>query len=178
MNKCLNCGKELIGKWQIKFCSRNCANRYNNRTKPKYCKNCKKELIGEKRKNTFCNQSCHQNYKTKVYIEKWLAGKISGNHDGEYSISKRVRNYLLEKVNYKCEKCGWGERHPITGNVPLEIDHIDGNWKNSSPENLRVLCPNCHSLTSTYGALNINKGKGHKMRGINRFYRSKQDSSS
>lgn len=44
----------------------------------------------------------------------------------------------------------------------MQIDHIDGDYKNCRPENLRILCPNCHSLTPTFGALN--KGKGRKLR--------------
>jgi 5-methylcytosine-specific restriction endonuclease McrA len=34
--------------------------------------------------------------------------------------------------------------------LPLEVDHIDGNWRNNQPQNLRLLCPNCHSTTDTY----------------------------
>ncbi|MFC8063005.1 HNH endonuclease [Streptomyces sp. NPDC057293] len=52
-------------------------------------------------------------------------------------------------VPYSCETCGntgeWLGR-PIT----LQIDHIDGNWRDNRRENLRYLCPNCHALTETW----------------------------
>ena len=69
-------------------------------------------------------------------------------------MSTVVRNYLLKINNYKCQQCGWGEINPTTLKVPLEIHHIDGNHLNNSIENLEVLCPNCHSLTSNFKALN------------------------
>jgi len=169
MNKCLECGKKLTGKWQIKFCSKTCANIYNNRNRKKeqiYCKNCGKKLVGCKRKNTFCNQHCHQEYRHKKYIERWLEGKETGARGkGGYAISKVVRNYLLKKADHKCSRCGWEETNKYTNSIPLEIDHIDGNWRNNKPENLRVLCPNCHSLTETYRGANSGKGRGSKMRG-------------
>jgi 5-methylcytosine-specific restriction endonuclease McrA len=69
---------------------------------------------------------------------------------------------LAETFGEKCSDCGWSKVHPKTGKVPVQVDHIDGNPSNHSPQNLRLLCPNCHSLTSTYGALN--KGNGRKER--------------
>lgn len=54
-----------------------------------------------------------------------------------------------------CARCGtgptWRDRP-----LPLEVDHIDGNWRNNQPQNLRLLCPNCHSTTDTYRG----RGKG------------------
>jgi Zn finger protein HypA/HybF involved in hydrogenase expression len=67
-----------------------------------------------------------------------------------------------DKYAEKCSNCGWNQKHPVTGHSPLEIDHIDGNANNNNEANLRLLCPNCHSLTVTYK--NLNKGNGRKWR--------------
>lgn len=70
-----------------------------------------------------------------------------------------MRRYIFEKFNNKCSKCGWSEINPYTNRIPLEIEHKDGNWKNSFEENLELLCPNCHSLTSTYRGANRGNGR-------------------
>ena len=119
----------------------------------KECKRCGKILTTQQRHNDFCSQECANLYKQEQYINDWKKGKNSGMRENGI-ISNYVRNYLLKIHNYKCEKCGWGEVNPTTNKVPLEIHHIDGNYLNSSPENLQVLCPNCHSLTPNYKALN------------------------
>ena len=69
---------------------------------------------------------------------------------------------FFEKYQNRCSLCGWGEINPTTKKTPLEIEHIDGNYKNNKEDNLLLLCPNCHSLTPTYKALN--KGNGRKDR--------------
>ena len=117
----------------------------------RYCKNCGKELKGTKIE--FCNVQCQNEYKYKTYIERWKKGEENGLK-GEYGLSRYIRRYLLEKHNCKCEKCGWGEENSHTHTIPLEIHHMDGDYKNNKEENLQVLCPNCHSLTETHKSHN------------------------
>lgn len=77
-------------------------------------------------------------------------------------ISNHIRRYLFEKYNSKCQRCGWGEVNSFTKLVPLQVHHIDGNCINNNEDNLQLLCPNCHSLTDTYGSLNANSSRAYR----------------
>jgi len=124
------------------------------------CLNCGKEIKRSFRsKNSFCSNKCQQEYKRKEYIKRWKNGEESGL-SGEYGLSKIIRNYLLNKHNYKCECCGWGEENQYTHTIPLEIHHKDGDYTNNIEENLQVLCPNCHSLTENIKSHNKQGRKG------------------
>lgn len=57
----------------------------------------------------------------------------------------------------ECEECGWATQSP-DGRVPVELDHINGDRHDNRIENLRILCPNCHSLKPTH------RGKNKKRR--------------
>jgi hypothetical protein len=77
-------------------------------------------------------------------------------------ISNHIKRYVNEKYGNQCSECGWSKQHPLTGNVPLEIDHINGDAEDNREENLRLLCPNCHALTLNFR--NLNKGNGRAAR--------------
>jgi 5-methylcytosine-specific restriction endonuclease McrA len=122
-----------------------------------FCLNCNKETNNPK----YCNNACQTVFQCKDVVDDWLAGKDIGYRRG-FVLKNPIRNYLLRKANYSCSECGWDKKNPITKRPPLEIDHIDGDCTNAKRENLRVLCPNCHSLTPTWKSLN--RGKGNKER--------------
>lgn len=122
------------------------------------CLNCNKEI---KRKNKYCSIKCQKEYQYKQYIEKWKNNEINGMR-GEYQISSYIKNYLFEKYKHQCAICGWNKVNPYTNSIPLEIEHKDGNYRNNKEENLILLCPNCHSLTSTYKGANLNRGRSSR----------------
>ena len=59
-----------------------------------------------------------------------------------------VRMFLIRTRGYRCSECGlslWREKK-----LPLEVEHINGVRDDNRDENVKLLCPNCHSLTPTW----------------------------
>lgn len=68
-----------------------------------------------------------------------------------HKLKKRL--FLAGLKQPKCELCGWAEMSE-DGRVPVELDHINGNHRDNRLHNLRILCPNCHSLQATHRGRN------------------------
>ena len=80
----------------------------------------------------------------KNNIDKILSGEI------KLQYGSSIRKYIIlnNVFEYKCNKCGINEW--MGEKITLEIEHKDGDNWNNKKENLEFLCPNCHSLTSTF----------------------------
>lgn len=76
---------------------------------------------------------------------------VAGRPTGSHTLKLRLFSEGVKRA--ACELCGWAQRSP-DGRVPVELDHINGDRNDNRLENLRVLCPNCHSLQTTHRGLN------------------------
>ena len=165
---CKCCGKKLTYEQRRNdYCSHSCAAKINNKgvvrngTHVEHnCLNCGKKLYSSQKNNRFCSAECSNEFRYKESVKKILNGE--NLIKGASGIPSHLKRYLMEIHEEKCEKCGWGERNPITQNVPLEVHHIDGDCTNNKLENLQLLCPNCHSLTENFGSLNKNSKRFHR----------------
>ena len=79
--------------------------------------------------------------KPKISLESIL---VKNSSFQSFKLKKRL--FMAKLKPEHCEWCGWSKR---TGNgyLPLELDHINGDRHDNRITNLRILCPNCHSLT-------------------------------
>jgi 5-methylcytosine-specific restriction endonuclease McrA len=148
--KCLSCNKETSNP---KFCSKSCSTSYNNKftklKKKPACLHCGQPLTLTSRK--YCSNTC-QAEKTRQLIKEQIV-------NGDVVRHQQVRRYLIEEYGPSCMLCGWSTENVVTKKVPIELDHIDGDSSNNNLNNVRLLCPNCHSIQPTHKALNKGKGR-------------------
>lgn len=176
--KCKRCGIKITYEKRLNvFCSKSCSASFNNigicRTNKticrgrviknkmvngysekveKFCKSCDGKL---KTGKTFCSLKCQQIYKwkeTKQKIEK--AKNVAINKIFNSHVAKR---YLKEVRGIKCEICNiteWNKKE-----VPLVLDHINGNAEDWDLSNLRLICGNCDMQTDTYKGKNMGHGR-------------------
>ena len=103
----------------------------------------------------YCSNQCQRDHT----LDETIA---SGNYT-----ASNAKSWHRKHRDYQCSECGISEwnHKPLT----LQIDHIDGNHKNNVIENLRWLCPNCHTQTDTWGVKNASED------GYRRMCRSNRD---
>lgn len=75
--------------------------------------------------------------------------------NSSYANISRLKSRLIKenKLEYKCEFCG-NKGEWLGKPLVLQLDHINGVNNDHRIENLRFLCPNCHSTTETYAGRN------------------------
>jgi len=144
-NNCLNEHDGSFGSGV--FCSRSCANsrtgtkeRRSNISKGMKASTKIRPPISEETRKKLSDAAKITNAR-RVYKRKDIE---------EYKSFTWVRERIFEERDRVCEECGWDTVNPFNGFVPVQVDHIDGDRTNNTRENLKVLCPNCHSMTEKF----------------------------
>jgi len=94
------------------------------------------------------NQQSKENRAYSDFSNVFVENGMHGNS----VINRIIKDYDIIPYD-KCWLCGLSEW--INGKLILEIDHINGISNDHRIENLRFLCPNCHSQTETFRSKNI-----------------------
>lgn len=159
--RCADCSKVLpFEKRHGKFCDHTCSANHSNRQRSRkpVCPRCGNPM--KKGAKRFCSRHCGARSRSEHLTREWLAGRHPGG--GWSGVSPFVRKWLIQRDGEKCSLCGWDKVNPKTGHCTVQVDHIDGDPYRHRPENIRFLCPNCHTLTPTFGG--ANRGYGRKER--------------
>ncbi len=151
---------------------------------PKFCLFCEKKISFERRRAKFCNSSCSASFNNlgrnrhlkriqAIVSDYCTCGKTKNSKNkycsecAQQHVYRRVtstetaktdrsrKRFVIESNGYKCSVCGIANW--MAKPIKLELDHIDGNADNNQINNLRLLCPNCHSQTDTYKSANMGK---------------------
>jgi hypothetical protein len=176
---CPQCGQPTRTRGAV-HCSRACANMVRRqqaearRSKPAPCLHCGSTERRPRSNGPYCSWECfnEDRYGRTGTFARWLAGWQSGEVSGTREDGRpdwRVRQALVLLRGQRWETCGWAETNPVSGRVPLHVDHVDGDRTKNRPEDVRLLCPNCHALTPNYQHLNNPKVQPVRQRRSRRY---------
>jgi hypothetical protein len=143
--KIKGCTQSTIGRWLRRY------NITKSDTIKRKCIQCGQPINTGPAK--FCSNTCCARYGFLSRMNSWL----NGTH---FPGIVAIRHYLEELRGHKCEVCNTSEW--MGRPIPVEVEHKDGHSENDSPDNVILICPNCHAQTDTYK--NKNKGNGRHSR--------------
>jgi len=187
---CEMCGNLAIPEYKsLRFCTKRCSRSFStSKNRKETSKKTSETLSGKKRVQHLSQDLvnscpyCSKGYIKKISLRSHIIMCTSGPNGQKIAIEKELkrtkreaelmtslfselkgplkRERIFKEQNSSCNRCqlsSWlGEK------ITLELEHKDGNHFNDIRENLELLCPNCHSLTSTWRGRNKNKGRSGK----------------
>ena len=115
----------------------------------------------------YCNNQCQGNHRSKQADEKNFAKLL----EGKLANRPMIRRLLGEMKGYHCDCCNLTEW--LGKEIVLQVDHINGDPYNNNLDNLRLICPNCHSQTETFAGANRGNGRWSK-ENLARYYNKGQ----
>lgn len=119
------------------------------------CINCGLQIAqGVKCDRKYCCLKCQTDYQFVENFRDWY------EHRDNDQRNPALRKYLAVWQGLSCSVCGAEEWNGLP--ITLEVEHRSGDSSDNSPDNVCLICPNCHSQTPTYKARN--KGNGRASR--------------
>ena len=115
------------------------------------------KILKERIKELEIDTTHFQPFKNSSFNFQYTIEEIL-TRDSPYKSNSSLKKRIL-KENILEEVCSICLLQPIWNNskLVLQLDHINGDNTDNRIENLRFLCPNCHSQTETYSGKNKQK---------------------
>lgn len=160
---CKKCNKEFTPtKGFIKYCSWECRSSRTFSEESKQKKSVATKRLWEQGNHREIDWNKINQDEDKVRRHKEHNLKITEQRilNDEKVWTGTIRKYLIDKHGHKCWICNVSKWKNIDGDmvdVPLVMDHINGNKTNNNLDNLRIICRNCDGLLPTFCSRNIGR---------------------
>ena len=165
--KCENCNKEHCGSYGSgRFCSSRCARGFSTKQKREEINIAvSKKMQGRKTNSYFFTDEDREKAKKAIKIHGSYK-KFSKDEFISYVLCENGSRWNGNKIKESmfefgmkeeiCEECGqepsWNGK-----TLSLQLHHIDGNRYNNNIENIKIICPNCHTQTETFAKKNVGR---------------------